>query len=464
MKKLLTLALLTFATSCLGDWTFINNGTCSFNWGRWYYGNLYDPNTGNCCNCAAQSWSCCNGPMDPGNSVTLPSGRICPATGVSIAILDGHGGYAAVSPIYWVNTYGPDSTLTYNCYEFGGTTPGVLDEDDLEHLLGPGQDDDPCVKGSPVYEISEPWVAVHLRDEPLGYTPALGPRVSFSLRYGQHEQSAGYDPNIFSVGKKWSCSWLAYVTQASATTYRVHFAGGGSRVYGASVDYLTNARLTGDTSSGFVLSYPDGSTETYGFIVANSYGSFLKAFLTQRQNPQGQAIRFYYANYDPAAPVVRLLGVVDGDGRATTISYVPANGFSTNLISQVTDPFGRSATMLYDPLGRLTNIVDVVQLPSSFLYNPADSVTNMATQYGQTSFKLTESTGAALIPNGRSVEVTEPDGAKQLYLFTNGAPGLANSYSSEQVPVIYYFGTALDNNYMATNNSFHWNKRQYAAL
>src|SRR5262245_57998973 len=39
--------------------------------------------------------------------------------------------------------------------------------------------------GMPQWWVQEPTINLRLEDEPLGYTPALGPRVSFGLSYRQ---------------------------------------------------------------------------------------------------------------------------------------------------------------------------------------------------------------------------------------------------------------------------------------
>ena len=184
------------------------------------------------------------------------------------------------------------------------------------------------------------------------------------MAYKQREFTSGFDPNIISIGKKWNCSWLSYVAQDANMSNVVYFAGGGQRTFYGTNDYLTNTRLGGDTTNGFTLSYPDGSQDVYGFIVTNNSGAFQKAFMTARWNAQGQRILLNYANYSPNGPVVRLQNVVDGDGR-TNFIYYTADAFSTNLISQVVDAFGRSSSLLYDANGHLTTITDVAGLSSS---------------------------------------------------------------------------------------------------
>ena len=319
--------------------------------------------------------------------------------------------------------------------------------------------------GMPVWEVSEPYISLWLYDEPLGYQPALGPRISFELAYKQRESTGGLSTNIFGAGKKWNCSWLSYVSQDTNGSNVVYFSGGGQRTFLGTNDYLTNTRLTGDTNNGFTLAYPDGSSNVYGFIVTNSSGTFLKAFLSEMRNPQSQVTRFVYSSYDNTSPVIRLQSVVDGDGHSTSLAYVTANGFSTNLISQVTDPFGRTASLYYDDNGHLTNIIDVAGISSAFGYDTHDWTTNLTTPYGTTAFSLTDTTGTNVVPNGRSVLVTEPDGNHQLFLYQDSAPGVPDSYANtSQVPGTSAFSNTFETLGLSVRNSFHWGRRQYAAL
>jgi RHS repeat-associated protein len=321
-----------------------------------------------------------------------------------------------------------------------------------------------CV-GLPVWHVSDPYLSLWLRDEPLGYQPALGPRVAFSLAFKQRELTAGLNTNIFSVGQKWNFAWFSFVS-AVGTTNTVHFDGGRERTYvGSATDYLTYTTLTGNTNSGFTLSYPDGSKDIYGFSITNSSGAFQEAFLTQRLDPQGHGLTLNYSSYSPGAPVVRLQNVVDGDGRTTSIYYVASNAYSTNLISMVVDPFGRSNSMAYDASGRLTNIVDVATNSTTLQYDGNNWVTNMITPYGTTSFSIVDSVqGSSLPPNGRSVLVTQPDGGHQLYLYTNSAPGIAGSYTNILVPSTTPFSNTLETNGLDMRNTFYWGPRQFQAL
>jgi YD repeat-containing protein len=273
--------------------------------------------------------------------------------------------------------------------------------------------------GMLTWSVSEPHISLWLHDEPLGYQPATGPRVSFDLTFNQNEAVAGFNRNIFSVGKRWDFPWLSYLTQQyyldtvhhvfTATNTVVYFPGGRTRVYTSTNDYLTNTRLTGDTTNGFTLLYPDGSQDVYGFVLTNAAGSFLEAFLSQHSNPQGQKTTLIYYPYSPTAFSVRLRYVIDGDGRTNFIYYATNNTYSTNLISRVTDPFGRFVSLAYDTNGCLTNIIDTVGNSNSIAYDTNIWVTNLTTPYGTTSFSITDSNTHSP-PNGRSILITQPDG------------------------------------------------------
>jgi len=321
----------------------------------------------------------------------------------------------------------------------------------------------------PVWRVSEPYLTLWIQDEPLGYQPALGPRISFLLSWKQRDVGPmgtwdGFDPNIFSVGKRWNFPWLSYVNLDINASNVVHFAGGGSLTYNGTYDPLTNTRLTGDTTNGFTLANADGSKDVFGFIITNSYGAFLKAFMTERWNSVGQKTKLNFEAYTPGpTPVIRLREVVDGDGRATTITYwTNANSFSANLIGRVTDPFGRTTTLSYDSSGRLTNIADVADLSSGFVYDAKELITNTVTPYGATSFKLVDVT--TNVPNGRAIEVTLPNNSKELYLYKDNAPGIPASFSTNQIPRSSPYTNTFENSSLDTHNTFHWGRLQYGLL
>lgn len=311
----------------------------------------------------------------------------------------------------------------------------------------------------PVWSVSEPYISLWLHDEPLGYQPAIGPRVSFRLGYKQREATAGLNTNIFSTGRLWNFSWFSYATQTGGTNW-VHFSGGREVTYQGTNDYLTGTSISGNTNSGFTIYYPNGSQDVYGFIVTNNHGAFQEAFLSEQRNPQGQKTDLYYSSYNPTNPVVRLSSVIDGAGQTNTVTYVTSSPYSTNLISQVTDPYGRSVSLKYDNSGHLTNITDVAGISSSFTYDGGDMVTNLTTPYGSTGFNLSP----AAYYTTRSILITQPDGGNHFYLYQDYTPGIPNSYPAAQIPNTGPFSNTLDTNNLAYRNTFYWGPRQYPNL
>ena len=102
---------------------------------------------------------------------------------------------------------------------------------------------------------------------------------------------------------------------------------------------------------------------------------------------------------------VKLTSLTDATGRNTTFTY--ASAVSTLLITQITDPFGRSANFAYDGNGRLTSITDIIGLTSQFTYDASSLVNSLTTPYGTTQFAY-GGTGST-----RFVQVTDPLGLKE---------------------------------------------------
>ena len=76
----------------------------------------------------------------------------------------------------------------------------------------------------------------------------------------------------------------------------------------------------------------------------------------------------------------RVVTLTDALGQVTRVSYdLPGDPLK---ITQVTDPFGRSATFSYDAQGRLVKITDVIGITSEFTYD-GDFVTSLTTPTGR---------------------------------------------------------------------------------
>ena len=368
--------------------------------------------------------------------------------------------------------------LESEAMEEGGTCPiGESGEPEIASYipLGPGGSDS-CSScnggqqsffGMPVWHVSQPHINLWIRDEPLGYQPGRGPRVAFRMSYKQRETVAGFQTNFFSAGKRWNLNWLSFVVPGASETADVYFGGGGKRNYALGYrDYLTNTKLEREENEGNLSAYrlvsPGGAASVYGFVVTNGDGSVLYAFLSEKLLPNGQRLRFEYEPYDTNAPVIRLRHVIDADNRTNTVSYVSSHPYSTNLIAQVTDAFGRTMSLGYDTNGLLTTVTDVLGLSSSFAYDEFNCITNLTTPLGATAFKITRPPDDVM--NGRAIEVTQPDGGKHLFLYRNGLSGILPDSFTDETPDTTPFDNNFDNTAMYDRNSFHWNPKQHPLL
>jgi uncharacterized protein RhaS with RHS repeats len=215
----------------------------------------------------------------------------------------------------------------------------------------------------------------------------------------------------------------------------------------------------------FQLTRPDGSVYTYGFFRTDASGSWREVYLTQYTDAKGYTTTYNYATYDTSTMVVRLNSITDADGHSVTFTYNAGVSGHTNLISQATDPFSRSATFQYNTNALITNITDVASLSSSIAYDGNGWPSSLTTPYGATYFTITSSTNDYIDVNGgidRSVLVTEPNGSHQLYVYRGYSPQLPFSYDSSLVPVTPL--STFNNTQMYLNNTFYWNRLQYAAL
>jgi RHS repeat-associated protein len=242
--------------------------------------------------------------------------------------------------------------------------------------------------------------------------------------------------------------------------------------------------------------YPDGSQDRYTLAIReqgqtpdNGYRMLL--YRTEHLDPAGRTNTFVFTTNQPSGtPLVRLSQVKDSDRNFATLSY----GSSVpNLVTQVTDPFGRTATLAYDSNGLLTNIVDAVGMSSSFTYDSM-GVKTLTTPYGTNTFTLYEESGtdggnvAGMGRINRAALIAEPEGATQLYIYSSNLnqydPLLADlvpemfygGFATNLRPELPFAGTTFDvgeessmwdhPNYggAVTHNSYYWGRKQASAL
>jgi RHS repeat-associated protein len=322
---------------------------------------------------------------------------------------------------------------------------------------GPPADPPPCSScPCPMcgYNISELGVAVSLSDQPVGYTPAIGPSATFTISYNQREADQPAVFKYFNVSPNWTTNWLRFIQDDPANVgqsvmrYRADgsawlYSGYNGGVFAPEESDASVLVLQSTSPITYQRSLRDGSVEVY----SQSDGSTSyprNVFLTKIVDPQGNALKL---NYTIAGGQVKLASLTDATGRNTTFTY--GSSASPLLITAITDPFGRSATLTYDGGGSLKSITDVLGLTSSFTYDSSGLVNSLTTPYGTTLFAY----GGA--GNTRFVDVTDPLGIHE----REESLQPASVPSSDPVAPS---NMNVFNAYLNYRDSFHWDKHEYA--
>jgi RHS repeat-associated protein len=281
---------------------------------------------------------------------------------------------------------------------------------------------------------------LHIEDTPVGYTPPVGPDVHFTIAYNQYEASQPGSFVSFNFGSDWVSSWSSYIPAAptsvgTSVSVTLNPRGGGFETYAGSS--YTGSSTTGNYGplvQGQIMLYvlpttnplrssdpnqlrferhlPDGSVEVYD-SPSDSQGNI---FLTQIIDPQNNALTLNYSTVLVGSQNdVILTSLTDAIGQTTTISY-GLTGDSLK-ITQITDPFGRSASFQYTTASpyQLVSITDVVGITSQFTYSPGtNAITALTTPYGTTTFLATTSASVYGDPiANRTLLVTDPDGGQE---------------------------------------------------
>jgi len=352
----------------------------------------------------------------------------------------------------------------------------------------------PCSPGMAVWEVSEPMINLWLYDEPITYRPTLGPKMSLKLTYKQ--RNSGYYPQdtsrkVFGFSDSWNCSWSCYaIVPDDGSLSQVSLPSGGWREYntnGTSVEYYSHSVMTRTLDSSnnlksLTISYPDNSKEIFSYMPSTTPFTFGPAvFLTSRVDVDGCSNTFVYGE---GTGYVRLLRVIDGDGRTNTLYYT--NTSYPQLVTSVVDPFGNTARFQYDSNGNLTSITDPQLITSSFTYDQNLWMTNLTTPYGTTTFEQYYDDDSYGDSQGdsyyvmRAIKVIDAGGGTNVYMlrqdseyvYTNSTTKVAaipsswNGYWSSNAPSQSALPTtmAFDTNYVIYRNSFHWGPQQAASL
>ncbi|MBI3851714.1 MAG: hypothetical protein HY298_15780 [Verrucomicrobia bacterium] len=342
----------------------------------------------------------------------------------------------------------------------------------------------PFATGMAVSSVHLMLANLQVRDTPVGYTPPVGPPVRFTVRYNHRDylQPASAVASMF--GPKWTHDWNeALVANSATATYFV--GGGGARIFTgfdtSTQSYAPNqydqTLLKRTSTNTYEMVWPDGSKKIFGPDIGA-----LGLALRQVVDSSGNAVTL---TYDQG----RLVALTDAIGQVTTISYQhPTN---PNLITKVTDPFGRFATFEYDRLAVplpmpnpectnfpsffhtefLVKITDVLGLQSQFDYMQAgtscsnntsitlfsDIIEIMVTPYGITSFITS---GPTETNATRIAETQYPDGSADRVEYSRSTNTIPASDPIASVPVGM---TGLYNRFLYARNTYYWSRTANAS-
>ena len=343
----------------------------------------------------------------------------------------------------------------------------------------------PC-PGMATYNVFLMLVSLSVQDTPVGYTPPVGPDMKFTIVYNQLEWQQGSLTSSctgdFNFGPLWNCSWLSYVTPPtfSGGAAYVNTRGGGQEVYTPLGASTTDARgyvktcppqIQGQATlwvngSTYERRLPDGSKDVFSVVDGSGF-----ILLSQIVDPQGNALTLSYKTDG----TYRLDHVTDALGLVTTLTY----GLSgdSSKVTQITDPYGRSAYFGYtnsNPgtpsagIWQLTSSTDVIGIISTYHYyvDPGTGISNsvmvnMVTPYGTTSFTSSNSNFFSYgVPQTRSLSVTEPDGG-QIYVESDLLGLIPNPYPYGYSDTYYPTGAgvAIYNGELEYQNTYYWDKK-----
>jgi RHS repeat-associated protein len=355
-------------------------------------------------------------------------------------------------------------------------------------------------------------VNLHLGDNPLGYTPPVGPKVKFALDYNLRDAFQPANFNYGNLGAQWTSDWFTYITDNPANLVadvNLYVAGGGQRTY---TGFNTNTQsyryqqydnnlLTRTSTNPIVyqLLSGDGSKMIFGQSDGSS-GSSRNIFLTQAINPQGNALTFSYNTN------LCLVAVQDAIGQVTTLTYglqgtnwgpvqdehlLPADPYK---LTGVTDPFGRTATFNYEPQvvqvvqqyanGQLVSTfttytwglasdTDVIGITSQFGYEAVTTfvmtnggtvttsfinfVNSLTTPYGTTFFNGVDN------GNTRTMDIVYPDASRERIEYYQANVFDTNLTRFQSDPALSVpTGMNTDNNFLLERNTYYWDRNASA--
>jgi RHS repeat-associated protein len=310
-------------------------------------------------------------------------------------------------------------------------------------------------KGMAVANVHLMVVSLSIEDRPVGYSPPVGPSVSFRAVYSQREPRQPAAFSYSNLGPKWTFNWLSYITDnpfSPSANVSLYVDGGGTQPFAGynsstrtyQVQLKSQTLLTRVSTNRYELLFPDGSKHVFA-QPDGSASSTRRVFMTQMIDPAGNTADI---NYDAS---LRITSIRDAIGQITTLAY--EHPTEPLKITRVTDPFGRFGTFAYDTSGRLTNITDSINLSSGFAYSGStDFINAMTTPYGTSRFAWGQA------GRTRWVELTDPQGDTERIEFNEQINiGIPNAELYTEVPK----GLATRNWVNYARNTFVWSKKAF---
>jgi RHS repeat-associated protein len=322
-----------------------------------------------------------------------------------------------------------------------------------------------CPGGCTTWSVELEVLGLQLHDAPVGYTPPVGPPVRFELYYSHRDTQQPATFSYTNFGPKWTFNWLSYITDsvnstAQAVLYR---RGGGNEPFtfantSATSSYpgpysqsVLTRTVSNGNSTGFTLTFPDGSSEQFEQAQGNQF------FLTAVIDPQGNKITLTYDSQ------MRIVAITDAIGQVTTLSY----GLSGEplLVTAITDPFGRSASFTYNANGQLASITDVLGITSSYSYGQGsdpDFINTLTTPYGSTTFTYGDSSTNSNLGDTRFLKVVDPLNRTTYVEFDQGVDAGDSSNGVLINQSLMPSGMNLCDEYLEYRNTFYFDPNQYA--
>ena len=386
------------------------------------------------------------------------------------------------APAGWEHLAKEETARIWGKGEIYGQDPGATKPTDLK--IGGVVGSENLCRGMAAYRLHALLCSVNIVDTPIGYSPAYGMSMNFTVTYNHREaqQQAIFTHGNF--GYKWTHNWHAYVEDdpvSITNNVRIFVRGGGHEIardfnqangeYAPQQESRAIVRRVSTNPIKYERAFPDGSREIYeksdGTSTVNR-----RVYLTQVVDSFGNMVTL---NYVPAT--VKLSNVTDATGAtAFTLSY--EHPLDPLVITKVTDRYGRVATFSYVALSsvsatplKLAKITDPVGIESAFGYSPnADIVNSMTTPDGTTQF-LVGVQQSDLHFATPFVEVTLPDGSKERAEFSNHIqyhPAYTSQYAQID-PIVYAeqpipvgIGVRSPRQTLYYRNTFYWDRKAMA--